>query len=168
MIEPLHVIRDMTEALTAAGVEHWLFGGWAIDFHLGMITRPHDDIDVIIWSHDRAHLSMVLQRHAFQPIVAPSSEHLYFAKAGQWIEISFIERHHSGAIITPGRWADWPWQDGAFTAGRRQLHGVWCSVTNLACIIESKQEFQTHAPDQPLRQKDRDDLAHVHKLFQKI
>ncbi len=167
MIEPLHVIRDMTDALTAAGIDHWLFGGWAIDFHLGMITREHNDIDLIIWSHDRAYLSVVLQIHAFQLKATPNPEHLYFEKAGQQIEVSFIERTCSGEIITPGRWADWPWPSDAFMAGRRQLHGIWCPVTSLESVIESKKEFQAHAPEQPLRQKDQDDLEHVQRWFQK-
>ena len=30
---------------------------WAVDFHAGKVTRPHDDLDVAVWSHDgeRAH-----------------------------------------------------------------------------------------------------------------
>ena len=167
MIEPLHVINDMTIALTEAGIDHWLFGGWAIDFHLGRITRLHDDIDLIIWSHDRARLSAVLQMHAFQSDDSPTFEHLYFEKAGQRIEVSFIEYNQLGEIITPGRWANWPWPREAFTAGRRQLNDVWCPVTSIESVIDSKREFQAHAPTQPLRQKDRDDLEQVQQFFQK-
>src|SRR5215212_7783878 len=105
MIEPLHVINDMTIALAEASIDHWLFGGWAIDFHLGRITRLHADIDLIIWSHERAGLSAVLQMHAFQSMASPTREHLYFEKAGQRIEVSFIEYNQLGEIITPGRWA---------------------------------------------------------------
>src|SRR4051812_7065753 len=31
------------------GIDYWLFGGWAVDFHAGVVSREHDDVDVAIW-----------------------------------------------------------------------------------------------------------------------
>jgi hypothetical protein len=27
---------------------YWLFGGWAVDFHAGRVTRDHADIDLAV------------------------------------------------------------------------------------------------------------------------
>jgi hypothetical protein len=35
----LDIIRQISDALTCAGVDHWLFGGWAVDFAVGEMTR---------------------------------------------------------------------------------------------------------------------------------
>ena len=37
------------ELLQREGIEYWLFGGWAVDFYVGSVTRPHDDIDIAVW-----------------------------------------------------------------------------------------------------------------------
>ena len=33
-------------------LEYWLFGGWAVDFWVGGVTREHDDIDIAAWRDD--------------------------------------------------------------------------------------------------------------------
>src|SRR5919107_952320 len=38
--------------LDAAGIDYWLFGGWAVDFYAGSVTRTHDDVDIAIWLRD--------------------------------------------------------------------------------------------------------------------
>jgi hypothetical protein len=46
--EQFAALAAVTEAFKRAGIEHWLFGGWAVDFYLGEITRTHDDLDLAI------------------------------------------------------------------------------------------------------------------------
>jgi hypothetical protein len=37
------------EALFAEeGIDYWLFGGWAVDFHARRVTRDHVEIDVAV------------------------------------------------------------------------------------------------------------------------
>lgn len=102
----------------------------------------------------------VLESHGFSSSAA-MPEHVYFERYHQRIEISFIERTQHNQIITPGRWADWPWTHDAFLAGERTLHGVRCPVTSLESVLTSKRDFAAHAPDQPLREKDRLDMVRV-------
>lgn len=44
----LALIKQIHELLERARVDHWLYGGWAVDFRLGTITRAHSDIDMLI------------------------------------------------------------------------------------------------------------------------
>ena len=51
--EQLAAIREVHEACDSPGIDDWLFGGWAVDVHLGTVTREHADFDVAIWLADR-------------------------------------------------------------------------------------------------------------------
>src|SRR3954451_24620878 len=57
----LSMVGGASDALEAAGLEHWFFGGWAVDLWVGRITRPHDDIDVLVWRRDEALVDEALQ-----------------------------------------------------------------------------------------------------------
>lgn len=41
-------VIEIVERLERAGVAVWLDGGWGVDALLGELTRPHDDLDVVI------------------------------------------------------------------------------------------------------------------------
>ena len=54
-----------------AELEYWLFGGWAVDFYAGSITRPHFDVDIAVWLDDLPRIAVLLDeagwRHAPDP-----------------------------------------------------------------------------------------------------
>ena len=41
-------VGAILDALAAAGVHHWIAGGWGVDALLGEQTRRHDDLDLVI------------------------------------------------------------------------------------------------------------------------
>jgi phosphorylcholine metabolism protein LicD len=41
-------------------IEYWLFGGWAVDFHAGSVTRAHDDLDFAVWQKDHERIAALL------------------------------------------------------------------------------------------------------------
>ncbi len=45
--EPLSV-DAVTDLLRGVDTPWWIAGGWALDLHLGRVTRPHHDIDVLV------------------------------------------------------------------------------------------------------------------------
>jgi hypothetical protein len=59
------------EFFVRSGIDYWLFGGWAVDFHAGSITRPHDDIDVAVLLDDHDRIARLLEaegwKHAPEP-----------------------------------------------------------------------------------------------------
>jgi hypothetical protein len=50
--DQLGALSHLDELFDQHGIEYWLFGGWAVDFHAGKVTRPHDDLDLAVRSHD--------------------------------------------------------------------------------------------------------------------
>ena len=61
----LALIEELTTLLKQAGIAHWLFGGWAVDFRVEAITRPHEDIDLIIWLKDTQAVRERLAAHGY-------------------------------------------------------------------------------------------------------
>ncbi|HEV8102163.1 MAG TPA: hypothetical protein VGP69_00350 [Gaiellaceae bacterium] len=50
--DQLDAIASLDLALSGAGLDYWLFGGWAVDFWAGRLTRDHNDIDAAAWRRD--------------------------------------------------------------------------------------------------------------------
>jgi hypothetical protein len=48
-VRQLEIIGDVAELARNLRIEVWLFGGWAMDFYFGEITRDHEDIDWFAW-----------------------------------------------------------------------------------------------------------------------
>jgi hypothetical protein len=44
--DQLSALSHLDELFGQHAIEYWLFGGWAVDFHAGKVTRPHDDLDL--------------------------------------------------------------------------------------------------------------------------
>jgi hypothetical protein len=49
----LAVLGELWALLGRTRIRFWLRGGWALDFHLGRLTRDHADIDVVTWAPHR-------------------------------------------------------------------------------------------------------------------
>ena len=61
----LQTIREVTVSLAAHGIAYWLFGGWTADFAVGHVTRPHSDIEIIVWRRDLDTVHGLLARLGF-------------------------------------------------------------------------------------------------------
>jgi lincosamide nucleotidyltransferase A/C/D/E len=53
------------DLLATAGVQAWLDGGWGVDALLGRITRPHNDLDLVLPLADLTRAVEVLVRSGF-------------------------------------------------------------------------------------------------------
>jgi len=65
-------LKPLLEVATALGrlrAPWWFSGGWAIDLHLGRVTRAHHDIDVAVLRSDQALLHAALDGFELQKII---------------------------------------------------------------------------------------------------
>jgi hypothetical protein len=58
--QQLAALARVHELLERRGIEYWLFGGWAVDFHVGSVTRAHDDIDIAVWAEDHDRIASLV------------------------------------------------------------------------------------------------------------
>lgn len=83
----------------------WLCGGWAIDFILAEVTRPHEDLDLVTWVHHRDILETELLMFGYNrlPVIERQTD---FIKDDIDIQFLYLSRSIDGAI-TPNGLPEW-------------------------------------------------------------
>jgi dihydrofolate reductase len=135
----LAALADVGRLLEEAGVEHWLFGGWAVDFYAGRITRPHFDVDLAVWLDDVPRIGAALEgdgwRHAHDPDEIGGTG---YERGGVRLELTYLVRREDRSVITPLRDSEARWPEGAFGADTRELGGVRTRLVGLDALTRGK------------------------------
>jgi hypothetical protein len=161
-VEQLAALARIVALLEPRGIEYWLFGGWAVDFHLRAVTRAHDDLDVAVWRSDLPAIAILLERDGWEP--APDAEedgYTVYRRGGVRLDLAFLARGADGVVHTPLRDGSAPWPPGAFGDDVSELLGTRARVIARAALEADKSEPR----DSPLvAAKDRADLAALARL----
>ena len=161
----LRLLAEVVSLLAAASVPVWLSGGWALDFVVGEVTRGHDDIDLLIFTHDRGVAERALASAGYDRLVTSHpDEHRHFRKDGERISLTFVEVDERGDVVTPGRWRDWPYAEGALDGPTIAFGGVECTVLSVDAQLETKVNFGAHRSGAPKRPKDLMDITLLQSL----
>ncbi len=162
----LGLIVEIRDALDEADIEWWLFGGWAMDFHAGDVTRNHADIELFVWLKDADAAKQALVRTGFValPGLHPD-EGQPLLKGGQEVGAWYLVCDEAGAIATPGRWADWPWPAGSFDEPRMHIGDIEAPAMSAEGLLEMKMRFAQHPYGASLREKDRADIARLQAII---
>lgn len=159
----LAMIAEITAALSAEGIAHWLFGGWGLDFLAGRITRPHDDIDFFVWDaeFDRAVAALEPLGYTLRPEASGEFFHEsgFVRKSGLYVELARLVRRADGAICTPGRYLDWPWPARSFEGPPLIFRGIEVPGWDAHGHWHIKLGFSRHGSKDPLRPQDEADIA---------
>jgi hypothetical protein len=153
--QQLEAIASLNAACASAGVDYWLFGGWAVDFWVGRVTREHHDIDAAAWLRDFDTIKMVLENAGWKhtPVKGEVIGTNYTRRAAV-VEFTFVELRDDGAIVIP--FPDQPivWSLESFGKHEARLEGVSARVIPLDLLRSGKQ-----VPRQPPEEaaKDRAD-----------
>lgn len=155
--EQLAAIAALGRALDDTGVDHWLFGGWAVDFWVGEQTRQHDDVDVATWRRDSGRVKAALEtigwRHTPMPDDVIGTRYVFGTAL---VEFTFVESGAAGEVVVP--LPDHPvvWSTEPFGEIRRELSGVSARVIPLGVLRAGKDVPREEAADAA---KDRADAA---------
>ena len=121
------------------GLAYWLFGGWAVDFYAGSVTRPHSDVDIAVWLDDRPRIADLLDgdgwRHAPEPDEDGGTG---YERAGVRLELTFLVRDETGRVVTPLRTFVAVWPEGAFGDAVGELEGVRARLIGLEALTHGK------------------------------
>jgi hypothetical protein len=152
----LAALAGLHRLLQGHGVAYWLFGGWAVDFHAGRVTRAHDDLDVAVWWDDRGRLAALLagQRWAHTP-EAGEDGYTCYARGAVRLEVAFLARDDRGRVYTPLRDGRGEWPDGAFGDDVLELRRVRARVIRLGALVADKSVARA---DPSTAAKDRADV----------
>ncbi|WP_152392999.1 nucleotidyltransferase domain-containing protein [Paenibacillus guangzhouensis] len=146
----LIVISEMNGIFISIGGRYWLRGGWAIDFLLGRVTRPHEDLDLVTWVQNRVVLEQMLMDAGFERIPV-SERQTDFRKGNVDIQFLYLTTNGDGSII-PNGLPEWVWRSDALLPQAFTLNGITANVLNPRQLLEEKEVYEKIG--RKLRQKD--------------
>jgi hypothetical protein len=153
----LQTIGWLQALFAEQSIDYWLFGGWAVDFHVGRVTRDHADIDIAVWRADLERIRVLLEAQGWVHAPEPDEEgYTGYERRGTRLELAFLAYDEAGTVYTPladGR-GDWP--VGSFGDTRAEVNDVRARVVGLESLIEDK-SGPRHDP--AVLAKDRADVA---------
>jgi GrpB-like predicted nucleotidyltransferase (UPF0157 family) len=137
--QQLAALAHVSDLLKQAGIVYWLFGGWAVDFYAGSVTRAHDDLDLAVWLDDLPRIAELLKddgwRHA--PYDDEDGGTGYEQEAVR-LRLTYLVRDDDGRIFTPLRSGQAAWSEEAFGDDVGELRGVRSRLLSLTPLIYGK------------------------------
>ena len=155
--QQLAAVAGLHERFERGGIDYWVFGGWAVDFHAGVITRPHADLDLAVWADDHERIAGLLEADGWvhSPRLDEDGSTLY-SRGEVQLELAFLARADDGEVYTPVRGGRAEWAPGAFEADLAHVGDVCARVISLESLVLEKSSPR----DDPVASaKDRADLA---------
>lgn len=150
-------LAGAADALDAAGLEHWFFGGWAVDLWVGRLTRAHDDIDVLVQRSDQAEVHGALTAAGW--VHTPQDDDLVgttYAGDGYELQLTFVEADDEGRVVVRVPGEPIVVSHGPLAHASRPLGHLHVRVMTLEKLLEGK---AVPRPDDAGGDKDRADLA---------
>ncbi|MFC4145943.1 nucleotidyltransferase domain-containing protein [Micromonospora mangrovi] len=159
----LAAIDEVVRVARAAGIAVWLRGGWAMDFHLGEVTRPHVDVDWYCWRADADRLAALLTARGWRPDPRmPVATQLDLLRDDVELSVAYLDRDAAGRVVVgAGPWTGTPLPDGMLDAPPGRIGALTAPVIAVAAQIEFKEMFPVWMPERPRRPKDTTDLARL-------
>jgi hypothetical protein len=118
----LDAINHILEVLEHLEIPYWLFGGWAVDFYAGRVTREHSDIDIAIWLSDLDRTRRAFEEDRWE-VAGISKEEglLQLRKLTLCLDVTYVERD-------------------AATGRRRPRRALWCTRTRCGSRIAGERQ----------------------------
>jgi hypothetical protein len=158
----LHTIGWLHTVLAEQDIDYWLFGGWAVDFHVGRVTRKHEDVDIAVWRSDLSRLRSLLEAHGWIHAPEPGEDgYTGYERGDIRVELALLARDGAGTVYTPLTDGRGEWPSGSFGDALAQVNGVRARVVGLASLIEDKSGLR-HDP--AAAAKDSADVALLTRL----
>lgn len=155
--DQLAAIAELDHVLKQHSLAYWLFGGWAVDFHAGRVTRDHADVDIAIWADDRSRLATLLSAAGWQHRPEAGEDgYTCFQRGAERLEVAFLARDEDGTVYTPLDVGRGSWPTDSFGDAVGTLHGVQACLVSRESLIADKSNLRA---DGETAAKDRADVA---------
>jgi Aminoglycoside-2''-adenylyltransferase len=160
--QQLSALARVAGLLEEAGVAHWLFGGWAVDFYVGSVTRAHDDLDLAVWLTDLPQIAQLLEDDGWRH--APLDDEdggTGYERGAVRLELTYLVRDGDGIVFTPLRHGRAQWSEDALANDVGELRGVRARLVGLVPLRHGK---STPRDDPEEAAKDRADFRQLSRL----
>jgi dihydrofolate reductase len=155
----LAALASVDALLANGGIDYWLFGGWAVDFYAGAITRPHDDVDIAVWRDDVARIAALLEEAGWSHAPEPDEDGgTGYEREGVRLELTYLVRNDEG-VLTPLRDFEAKWPAAAFEADTRELAGIRARLVSIDALRSGKSSAREDPGDAAKDEADFDVLS---------
>jgi hypothetical protein len=158
----LSLLAELADVFAGARLAGWLRGGWALDFLLGEVTRPHSDVDLVTWRRHRQRVHRLLPAHEYA-LVRELPVQTDFTKHDQTVSVVFVARGPDGRPVVPGI-PGWTWRPDALPRRRHTLRGVSWRVVSPEQLLDEKEGYEA-GTGRPPRSKDRVSMDLLRRLI---
>jgi aminoglycoside-2''-adenylyltransferase len=137
--QQLSALARVSDLLEEAGIGYWLFGGWAVDFYVGSLTRAHDDVDLAVWLADLPRIAELLEDDGWRH--APFDDEdggTGYEHGAVRLELTYLVRGGDGEIFTPLRAGRAPWTQEGLANDVGELRGARSRLVGLAALMRGK------------------------------
>jgi 3-methyladenine DNA glycosylase AlkD len=146
-------LKRLHELFEEHEIEYWLFGGWAVDFYVGVFTREHADLDIAVWHRDQRRIATLLTGESWTHVPEPNEDgYTAYIRDGVRLEVAFLAQGESGEVFTPLRNGQGSWPDAAFGDDVVDLLDTRARVISLSALKADKAESRD---DPSVAAKDR-------------
>jgi lincosamide nucleotidyltransferase A/C/D/E len=127
----------------------WLDGGWAVDAHLGLQTRRHNDVDIAIDINDVAKYLKIMNEHGYKRVLRDGDKPECFVVGddqGHAIDTHiFVWDEHGNGIYGPPENNDmWP---AASLRSFGSIGGQPVRATSPECLVKFHTGYEVDADD---------------------
>ena len=158
----LAALAELGSLLDRGDFESWLMGGWAVDFHVGAVTREHADIDLAVWAHDAEALGALLGDEGWRHEPEPGEDGgTGYTRGGVRVELTYLVRDEAGRILIPLRDGNVLWSEEPLGNEVCELQGVRARVISLRLLRTGKSSPRDDPEDAA---KDRADFHALSRL----
>jgi hypothetical protein len=155
-------LAELGSLLDRYELEYWLFGGWAVDFHIGAVTLEHDDIDLAVRLDEAQAIAALLEAEGWRH--APTGDEdggIGYERGRVRLELTYLTTDDTGRVFVPLRRRRVLCSEEPLGSAERELLGVRSRVLSLALLRQGKSSARDD-PDEAA--KDRADLDALSSL----
>lgn len=137
--QQLSALARVSDLFGEVGIAYWLFGGWAVDFYAGSVTRAHDDVDIAVWLEDLPRIATLLEEDGWRH--APLDDEdggTGYERGSVRLELTYLVRDADGGIFTPLRQGRGEWSEEALADDVGELRGVRSRLVGLTPLMRRK------------------------------
>lgn len=160
--QQLSALARVSDLFRETGIDYWLFGGWAVDFYAGSVTRAHDDLDIAVWLEDLPRIAERLQDDGWRH--APFDDEdggTGYERGAVRLELTYLVRDGDAPIFTPLCHGRATWSPDALANDVGELRGVRSRLVGLAALTRGK---SSPRDDPEEAAKDRADFRQLSRL----
>ncbi len=160
--QQLAALAAVSSLLDERRFDYWLFGGWAVDFHAGAVTRRHTDIDLAVWANDAESIHSVLTSNDWEH--TPDAEEdggTGYEVGGVRLELTYLTNSEDGRIFIVLRDRSVLWSESALGDDVLALAGTRARVVPLELLLRGKSSPRDDPEEAEIDRKDFETLSRL-------